>query len=50
MWGTDQSASLSEPGIESLTKLINLTPQWFGGMKKIKSKEDHKLQKKFKYW
>ena len=50
MWGTDQSASLSEPGIESLTKLINLTPQWFGRMKKIKSKEDHKLQKKFKYW
>ncbi len=50
MWGTDQSASLSEPGIEHLTTIINSAPKWFGSGKKTKSKEDFKLEKKFKYW
>jgi len=50
MWGTDQSASLSEPGIENLTTIINASPAWLGNGKKIKSKEDFILEKKFKYW
>ena len=50
MWGTDQSASLSESGIEHLTTIMNSAPKWFGSGKKTKSKEDFKLEKKFKYW
>lgn len=50
MWGTDQSASLSEDGIRSLTSIIDKSPKILGnGIKKI-SKEDLELREKFKYW
>tara|TARA_B100001123_G_scaffold359084_1_gene414347 strand:- start:14 stop:871 length:858 start_codon:yes stop_codon:yes gene_type:complete len=50
MWGTDQAASLSEPGIKNLTDILNKAPLIMGnGIKKI-SKEEKKMLKKFKYW
>ena len=50
MWGTDQSASLSEPGIKNLMKIINKTKKIFGNGKKVFSKDEKNLLKKFKYW
>ncbi len=50
MWGTDQSASLSEPGIKNLVELINKSQTILGNGIKTKSKEDKKLEKKFRYW
>lgn len=50
MWGTDQAASLSEDGIRMLTGLIKKTPTLIGKGKKIFSKEEKKLSKKFRYW
>ena len=50
MWGTDQSASLSEPGIKNLTNIINKTKKIFGNGKKAFSKDEKNLLKKFKYW
>ncbi len=50
MWGTDQSASLSEPGIKNLTNIINKTKKIFGNGKKVFSKDEKNLLKKFKYW
>ena len=50
MWGTDQSASLSEPGIKNLTNIINKTKKIFGSGKKVFSKDEKNLLKKFKYW
>ena len=50
MWGTDQSASLSEPGIKNLTNIINKTKKIFGTGKKVFSKDEKNLLKKFKYW
>ena len=50
MFGTDQAASLSEPGIRELTTLLNKFPMMMGdGIKKI-SKEEKNLIKKFRYW
>ncbi|MDA9794616.1 N-acetylneuraminate synthase family protein [Candidatus Pelagibacter sp.] len=50
MWGTDQSASLSEDGMRSLASIIEKSPKILGnGIKKI-SKEDLELREKFKYW
>ena len=40
MWGTDQSASLSEDGIRNLTSIIFKTPEILGdGKKKFSKKE-----------
>jgi N-acetylneuraminate synthase len=50
MWGTDQAASLSEPGIRELSSVLKKFPLILGsGVKKI-SKEEKKLLPKFKYW
>ena len=50
MWGTDQSASLSEPGIQNLTNIIKKTKKIFGTGKKIFSNDEKNILKKFKYW
>ena len=50
MWGTDQSASLSSEGMKNLSEILHKAPIFFGnGIKKM-SKNDIKLQKKFRYW
>ena len=50
MWGTDQAASLSEPGIKNLTSILKKAPLIMGnGVKKI-LREEKKMLKKFKYW
>ena len=49
MWGTDQSASLSEDGIRNLTSVINKIPKMIGNGKKKFIKEEKNV-KKFKYW
>ena len=50
MWGTDQSASLSEEGIKNLTTLISKSEMILGDGKKIKTNDDKKIEKKFRYW
>jgi len=50
MWGTDQAASLSEEGIKNLTDILNKLPNIFGNGKKIKTIQDKKIEKKFRYW
>ena len=50
MFGTDQSASLSEPGIRELTSILFKAPVMLGREKRIMSKDEKKLIKKFKYW
>ena len=50
MWGTDQSASLSEEGIKTLTGTINKLSLVLGDGKKIISKNEREMLKKFKYW
>lgn len=50
MWGTDQSASLSEDGLSYLSSVLNKIHLILGsGIKKMSSNEK-KLLKKFKYW
>ena len=50
MWGTDQSASLEEQGLDNLTGILKKIPLMLGdGKKKINSGEK-KMLKKFKYW
>tara|TARA_A100001011_G_scaffold400441_1_gene515017 strand:- start:2670 stop:3536 length:867 start_codon:yes stop_codon:yes gene_type:complete len=50
MWGTDQSASLSEEGIRNLTSVIYKTPEILGnGLKKFSHNEKN-ISKKFRYW
>ena len=50
MWGTDQSASLSEDGIENLAKVLRKAPAILGKEKFSKKKSEMNLLKKFKYW
>jgi N-acetylneuraminate synthase len=50
MWGTDQSASLSESGMINLSKILNKAPLVLGDGKKRFSIQEKKLLKKFKYW
>lgn len=50
MWGTDQSASLSEDGIRNLTNIIFKTPEILGDGKKKFSKNEKNISKKFRYW
>ena len=50
MWGTDQAASLSEPGMKNLSSILSKFPSMLGnGIKKI-SNEEKVMLKKFKYW
>ncbi len=50
MWGTDQSASLSEPGILNLTKILGKFHLIVGDGKKRILSNEKKMLKKFKYW
>jgi len=50
MWGTDQSASLSEDGIKNLTGIIEKLPLSLGTGKKFFSNEEKNISKKFRYW
>ena len=50
MWGTDQSASLSEEGIRNLSKTINKLPKMLGKGKKKFLKEEKKIAEKLRYW
>ena len=50
MYGTDQAASLSEPGIRELTTMLSKFPNMLGDGKKSMSKEEKKLLPKFRYW
>ncbi len=50
MWGTDQSASLSESGIRDLSTMLNKFPSMLGNGKKIITKGEKQLIPKFRYW
>ena len=50
MWGTDQSSSLSEQGISSLTSTLRKLYLAYGNGEKKFTKDDQKLLMKFKYW
>lgn len=50
MWGTDQSASLSEEGIKNLTNILEKSKFIFGDGKKTFSQKEKLLSKKFRYW
>jgi len=49
-WGTDQSASLSESGIEGLTAQLNKIPLTLGDGKKCFLQGEKKVSKKQRYW
>jgi N-acetylneuraminate synthase len=49
-WGTDQSASLSEAGIETLTSILNRVPTMLGDGKKRFLEGEKKISKKQRYW
>ena len=50
MWGTDQAASLSEPGIRELSSVLRKANSMLGDGSKRILKEEKKLIKKFRYW
>ena len=50
MWGTDQSASLSEEGIKNLCSVLFKIPRIIGKEKFSKTRDEMNLLKKFKYW
>ena len=50
MWGTDQAASLSKIGMETLSNILNKTQKILGDGNKRFSKNDKKMLQKFKYW
>ncbi len=50
MYGTDQSASLSEAGIRELTNILSKFTPMLGYGKKIITKDEKKLIPKFRYW
>ena len=50
MWGTDQAASLSEPGIRELSEVLKKASAMLGDGRKKILKEEKKLIKKFRYW
>ena len=50
MWGTDQAASLSEPGIQNLTNIIHKIHLVTGDGKKKILPDEKKMLKKFRYW
>ena len=50
MWGTDQAASLSKTGMETLSNVLNKTRKILGDGNKRFSKNEQKMLQKFKYW
>ena len=50
MWGTDQSASLSESGIKNLSDIVNKIPKIIGKPIKKYFKEEKKMSQKMRYW
>lgn len=50
MWGTDQSASLSNEGMRNLCNIIQKVPQMLGDGKKRILKEEIPILKKLRYW
>ena len=50
MFGTDQSASLSDQGMAQLTNILNRLPKILGDGKKKITKNEKIMLKKFKYW
>ncbi len=50
MWGSDQSASLSEPGIKNLTDILKKIHLVTGDGKKRILPYEKKMLEKFKYW
>ena len=50
MWGTDQSASLSESGIKNLSDIVNKIPKIIGKPIKKYFKEEKKNVSKMRYW
>lgn len=49
-WGTDQAASLSESGLDTLTASLKKIPVTLGDGKKRFLKEEKKISKKMRYW
>jgi len=49
-WGTDQSASLEDVGMERLTTIIRKIPNTLGDGKKIFLDEEKTVSKKMRYW
>ena len=49
-WGTDQAASLEEPGLNNLTTLLSKIPIMLGDGKKKFLTEEKKDSKKMRYW
>jgi len=49
-WGTDQAASLSEVGIETLTSTLGKINKTLGDGKKKFLKEEKTISKKMRYW
>ena len=47
---TEKSAYLYEEGIKNLTTLISKSEIILGNGKKIKTNDDKKIEKKFRYW
>lgn len=50
MWGTDHASSLEENGIKNMMSLLEKVRYVFGDGKKIKTKDDKGLERKFRYW
>jgi N-acetylneuraminate synthase len=50
MWGTDQSASLANEGLYTLSTMLRKIPLMLGNGKKKISPEEKRMLKKFKYW
>ena len=49
-WGTDQSASLEEKGMENLSSLLKKIPSTLGDGKKRFLAQEKKVSKKMRYW
>ena len=49
-WGTDQSASLEEKGMENLSSLLKKIPSTLGDGKKRFLAQEKKVGKKMRYW
>ena len=49
-WGTDQSASLEEKGMENLSSLLKKIPLTLGDGKKRFLPQEKKISKKMRYW
>tara|TARA_A100001011_G_C14288595_1_gene835035 strand:+ start:1639 stop:2517 length:879 start_codon:yes stop_codon:yes gene_type:complete len=50
MWGTDQSASLSNEGMKNLSHMIKKIPEMLGNGRKKILKDELPIAKKLRYW